>query len=202
MLRQRVRTREEPLRVVGRLLVAAFALALIWYGAMLALLAAKVISPATANGLSGYRTAYDFFAGLTPADVDGTTRAIIAAAGVAAFVIFGYLAWRELPRPYLARRDVALREDEHGRVIVEPRVLERIAAHAALQQPGVVDASGRYATDELVVGVTVGRSRSLADILRGAQRDVRAALERHELPILPVTLALTGADTTRKRELQ
>ena len=139
MLRQRLRTREEPLRIVGRLLVAAFALALIWYGAMLALLAAKVISPATANGLSGYRTAYDFLAGLTPADVDGTTRALIAAAGVAAFVIFGYLAWRELPRPYLARRDVA----PHRRRRPARHDRARTAPPGTLRRPGPARWRGR-----------------------------------------------------------
>ena len=48
MLRQRLRTHSSPLARAGQLLVAVLALALVWYGLMLALLALKV-SPASVN---------------------------------------------------------------------------------------------------------------------------------------------------------
>lgn len=200
MLRQRVHTRRPTLRIIGKVLVGLLALALIWYGAMLVLLAVKV-SPGTVDELSGYRTAYDFLAGLTPGDVDGWTRAIIAGAGIAALLIFGFLVFKELPRPYLARHDVELTRDAHGCVVVEPRVIERLAAHAACEQPAVVDASGRYGVDELVVGVTVRRPGELARTLEESQRAVHQALARSELPTMPVTLTLTGFDAKPRREL-
>ena len=82
MLRQRLRERTSPLMLVGRLVTLMFALALVWYGLMTLLLALKV-SPSTVNTISGYRAAFDWLSGLTPADVDGAaTRAIIAAAGI------------------------------------------------------------------------------------------------------------------------
>ena len=102
MLRQRVLTRSFPLaRVAADALVLIFALVLVWGGAMLVLLAFKA-SPDTINGLSGYRTAYDYLAGLEPRDVTASTRLIAAIGGLIACLIFGYLAWRAVPRPYLA----------------------------------------------------------------------------------------------------
>ncbi|MBV9002419.1 MAG: hypothetical protein JO304_25410, partial [Solirubrobacterales bacterium] len=147
MPRQRVRERPSVLAVVGRLVPLVLALALIWYGAMLVLLAAKV-SPSTVNGLSGYRTAYNYLSGLTPADVDGSgTRAILAGAGVAAFLVFGYLAFKQLPRPYLARRELTLADDARGAVVVEPRAIERMAEVAAKAHPAITNARGRYSVD-------------------------------------------------------
>jgi len=76
MLRQRVLTRSFPLaRVAADGLVLIFALVLVWGGAMLVLLAFKA-SPDTINGLSGYRTAYDYLAGLEAQDVTASTRLI------------------------------------------------------------------------------------------------------------------------------
>ena len=104
MPRQRVRERTSPLIVLGRLITLVFALALIWYGLMTLLLALKV-SPSTVNSISGYRTVFDWLSGLSPTKVDGSvTRGIVAGAGVLAFLVFGYLALKQLPRPYLARR--------------------------------------------------------------------------------------------------
>ena len=138
MPRQRLRERSSPLMFVGRLVTLVFALALVWYGLMTLLLALNV-SPSTVNAISGYRTAFDWLSGLTPSDVDGAaTRAIIAGAGVAAFVVFGYLAFKQIPRPYLARRELELAADERGEVTVEPRAVERLAEVAA------ADSSGGY----------------------------------------------------------
>lgn len=202
MLRQRLRERTSPLMFLGRLVTLVFALALVWYGLMTLLLALKV-SPSTVDTISGYRTAFDWLSGLSPADVDGaTTRAIIAAAGVVAFLVFGYLALKQLPRPYLARRDLELTADERGGVTVEPRAVERLAEVAATAHPAVTDARGRYSSDDLSVDVTVRRARDLADTLHDAQRRVALALEQHELPAMPVNVTLTGYNRRHRRELQ
>jgi hypothetical protein len=202
MPRQRLRERTSPLRFVGRLVTLVFALALVWYGLMTVLLALKV-SPSTVNSISGYRTAFDWLSGLNPSDVDGAaTRAIIAAAGVAAFLVFGYLAFKQLPRPYLARRELELTADERGEVTVEPRAVERLAEVAAAADPAVSDARGRYSSDDLAVDLTVRRARDLADTLHDAQRRVAHALEQHELPAMPVNVTLTGYDRRHRRDLQ
>jgi hypothetical protein len=201
MPRQRVRERTSVLMVVGRLVPLVLALALIWYGAMLVLLAAKV-SPSTLNGLSGYRTAYNYLSGLTPADVGGGgTRAILAGAGVAAFLVFGYLAFKQLPRPYLARRELSLVDDAQGEVVVAPRAIERVAEVAAKAHPAISDARGRYSVDDLTVDVNVRRARDVAQILQSAQVRVVEALEQHELPAMPVNITLNGYDSRSRREL-
>ncbi len=202
MLRQRVRGRTSPLVVVGRVVTLVFALALIWYGLMTLLLALKV-SPSTVNSISGYRTAFDWLSGLSPRKVDGAaTRGIVAGAGVLAFLVFGYLALKQLPRPYLARHDLELTADKRGEVTVEPRAIERLAEVAATSHPAVTDARGRYATDDLSVDLTVRRARDLADTLQDAQRRVVHALEQHELPAIPVHVTLTDYDQRHRRELQ
>ena len=201
MPRQRVRERTSVLAIVGRLVPLVIALALIWYGAMLVLLAVKV-SPSTVNRLSGYRTAYDYLSGLTPADVGGSgTRAILAGAGVAAFLVFGFLAFKQLPRPYLARRELSLGDDARGEVVIEPRAIERAAEVAAKAHPAVTDARGRYSVDDLTVDVNVRQARDVAQILRSAQGRVVEALEQHELPAMPVNIVLIGYDSRSRREL-
>jgi hypothetical protein len=201
MLRQRIRQRTNPLAFFGRLLTFVFAAALVWYGAMVVLGALKV-SPATINSISGYRTAYNYLAGLTPDKVDGaTTRAILAAAGVLAFLLFGYLAFKEIPRPRLTRHDLELVGDGRGELTVEPRAIERLAETAARQDPAITSVSGRYAQEDLTVSVTVRRARNLAPILRDAQHRVRDALKQHELPTLPVNVTLAGYDRRHRREL-
>jgi hypothetical protein len=202
MPRQRVRGRTSPLVILGRVVTLLFALALIWYGLMTLLLALKV-SPSTVNSLSGYRTAFDWLSGLSPSKVDGAaTRGIVAGAGVLAFLVFGYLALKQIPRPYLARRDLDLTADERGEVTVAPRAIERLAEVAASSHPAVSDARGRYAIDDLSVDLTVRRARDLADTLQDAQRRVVDALEQHELPALPVNVTLAGYDRRNRRELQ
>ncbi len=201
MPRQRIRQHTHPLVLFGRLLTFLFAAALIWYGAMVVLGALKV-SPSTINSISGYRTAYNYLAGLTPHKVDGsTTRAIIAAAGVLAFLLFGYLAFKEIPRPYLTRRELELADDERGEVTVEPRAIERLAETAARHNPAITSASGRYSQHDLTVNVTVHRARNLAGTLRDTQHRVTHALQQHELPTLPVNVTLAGYDRSHRREL-
>lgn len=202
MPRQRLRERPSFLVLVGRLLALLVGLALVWYGLMALLLAVKV-SAATVNSLSGYRTAYNWISGLTPADVDGSvTRAIIAGAGLVSFLLFGYLAIKQLPRPYLARRDLPLRSDPHGELRVEPRAMERLAEVAATSGAGITDARGRYSVDDLAVEVTVRRARNVATTLKAAQDRVIGALAEHGLPSMPVNVTLSSYDRRERRELR
>jgi len=194
MPRQRLRERTSFLMLAGHLLTLLLAVAMVWYGLMALLLAVKV-SPSTVNSLSGYRTAFDWLSGLTPSDVSGaTTRVIIAGAGVLAFLVFGFLAFKLLPRPYLARRDLPLHSEPQGYVTIEPRAVERLAEVAAASDAAVSDARGRYSVDDLVVDVTVRRARDVATTLREAQSRVIRALAEHELPAMPINITLAGFD--------
>lgn len=204
MLRQRLRTRSSSLALAGTVVLVLVALLLVYYGAMLLALALK-ISPGAINAISGYGTAYDALAGIEAADVGGTDRLIAGIAGLVALVVFGLLAFKELPRPYLARGSLRLGDADdaqRGATEVGARAIERAAEAAALDQPAVSRASGRYGTDELTVGVSMRHASEVADALRDVQRLVRESLERHDLPVLPVNVTLTGFDrTTRRRDL-
>lgn len=201
MVRQRLRIGSSPLALLGRIVLVLFALALVWYGVMLVLLAFKV-SPHTVNDLSGYRTAYNYLAGLHPADISGDTRLIAGLAGLAGFLVFGYLALKELPRPYLARSELRLADSKRGTVDVAPRAIERAVEGAALERDDVHDAAARYGGDALSLNLSVTRARELADILPAVRDRAREQLAVHGLPELPVNVTLTGYQQTRRRELQ
>jgi hypothetical protein len=200
MLRQRLRIGTSPLALLGRIVLVLFALALVWYGAMLVLLAFKV-SPHTVNQLSGYRSAYNYLAGLDPRDITDGTRLITGLAGLAGFLVFGYLAFKEIPRPHLARGELRLVEHERGVVDVAPRAIERAVEGAALEGDDVLDAAARYATDELTVTISVARARELPDSMRAVRAHAREQLAAHGLPELPVNVTLTGFERTQRREL-
>jgi hypothetical protein len=200
MLRQRLRTRTSPLVLVGRVIVFLFACALVWYGAMLALLALGV-DAGTIDQLSGYRTAFDELAALREDDLSTLARVLAVVGGLLAFVLFGRLAFKELPRPYFVRQDLELSADERGVVTVEPRAIERAAEGAALTHPAVAGVAARFATDDLAVDVTVGRGRGLSDTLEDVQRRVAEALKTHGLPAVPINLTLTGFERRTRREL-
>lgn len=201
MPRQRLRFRTSPLAFLGHALLVLLALALVWYGLMLLLLALKV-DPDTVNSLSGYRSAYDYLAELEPADIDGQVRLIAGLAGLACFLLCGYLALKELPRPYLTRSDLELDEQERGLTEIQPRAIERVAEAAALELASVQSASGRYHTDDLALDVSVGRARDLAETLRAVRARARERLAEHGLPTLPVNVTLTGFDRKGRRELR
>src|SRR5690349_1414246 len=170
MPRQRISERTSLLSLIGRIVPLVLAIALIWYGAMLILIAVKV-SPSTVNSISGYRSAWRWLAGLDTASVSGgVTRGIVAACGVAVFLIFGYLAYKQLPRPYLTRRDLPLSSDSQGAVTVEPRALERLAEVAAGSHHAVSSARGRHSVDGLFVDLNVRRPDNLADTMHDVQR--------------------------------
>jgi len=200
VLRQRLKVASSPLAFLGRGVLVLFALLLIWYGLMLALLALGV-SPDTVNGISGYRTAYDYLAGLTPEDITDTTRLIVGLAGLAALLLFGYLAAKELPRPYLARSDLRIAEDERGAVEVGPRAVERVAEVAANEHPTVSGVAGRLEDEAVTVNVTVTSPRGVDQTLTDVQRRVREALARHDLGDRTVNVTVTGFDRQRRREL-
>jgi hypothetical protein len=200
MLRQRLKVVSSPLALVGRVVLLLFAVALIWYGLMLALLALAV-APDTVDQISGYRTAYDYLAGLVPEDITDTTRIVVAASGLAAFLLFGYLAIKELPRPYLARAGSEIQADERGAVEVGPRALERVAEIAAVESNGVGAVAGRLEDDELTVNLRLTSPREVDDTLADVHRRVREALAVHDLGARTVNVTVTGFDRQRRREL-
>lgn len=201
MLRQRLRSKDFSLsKIVGRALVVVFAVALAWYGAMLCLLALGT-SVSAVDDVSGYRDAYDYLAGLRTGDISSDTRLIVGLAGLAAFLAFGYLAWRELPRPYLARGGLELSSDERGRIDVGPRAIERAVEAAALGHPAVTDARALYGTDALTLEIAARRARDLPATLSKVRERAAESLKRHELPALPINLTLTRLDRKNRREL-
>jgi hypothetical protein len=165
------------------------------------LLALKV-SPSTVDALSGYRTAYEYLEGLEPQDISASTRLIAAIGGVCACLIFGYLAWRAVPRPYLARTRLRLISDELGTVDVNARAIERAAEIAARDHPGLTGARARFATDDLTLDVSASRADGLADMLQDVHRRARETLAGHELPALPVNVILVRFERTNRRELK
>lgn len=201
MFRQRLRTDRPALAFVGTLLVVVLAAALIFYGAILLLLSLKALSPSTLDGISGYRRAYDSLAGLRESELSTTLRLIAGAIGLLAFLLFTYLALKQLPRPHLARHGLELPEDERGTVTVAPRAVERVAETAALRHGSISDATGRYGPEQVTVDVTVRHAATVAATLREAQQQVVDALEQHGLPATKVHLTLSGYERHTRREL-
>jgi hypothetical protein len=201
MLRQRIRARRSPLALLGWLPLLALSLALLWYGLMVVLLALKV-SPQTVNGLSGYRSAYDFLAGLEPPDITGRVRLVAGLGGALAFLLFGYLALKSLAHPYLARSELLLGEARRGVDVVEPRAIERAVEEAARSHPAIDGASARYGTDDVNVSVHVHDARAAASALREVRGRGREALAQHGLPLLPVNVTLIGFKEPKGRELR
>jgi hypothetical protein len=199
MTRQRVHLRTPGLGQLVALLTLVLALALVWYGLMVALLAVKV-SPHTVNSLSAYRTLYDDAVGLNRSDFTTLRRLVAGFAGLIAFLLFSYLAWKAWPRPYLTQ-EITVDEHRHGSTAVQPRAFERVAEIAARAHPDVTAASGRLGNDELTVRVDSPSAGVIAETLRDVHQRVEAELKRHELPNLPVNVTLTGYDRQTRREL-
>lgn len=200
MFKQRIRTDHSPLTYVSRVLLLIVLLALAWYGLMLLLLALKT-SADTVNSISGYRTVFNFFDDLDAEDISGRVRWITALAGLGTFLVAGYLALKEIPRPRVARHNLTLEEGPQGVVTVEPRSIERIAEGAARGNGAVSRAAGRYGGEDLTVDVSVS-GRDVPAILRDVQTRVREALVQHGVPVVPVTVILAGFDRPQGRELK
>ncbi len=190
MRRPRVHLHTPATALLVRALAVLLALALLWYGAMVVLLAVKV-SPHTVDSLSAYRALYDHLTRLHEHDFTTLVRVVAGVAGVVACFVLVFLAFEEIPRPYLARSQVRLQEGEHGRTLLAPRAIERMAEIAARGSDGVTAASGRL--DGRQLGVLIGVSRTNpAEVLEDVRRRVRSDLERHELPSLPVNVTLNS----------
>lgn len=200
MLRQRLHVGRSPLALVGRVVLVAVALGLVWYGLMLVALALKV-SPGTVDAISGYRSAYDLLAELSAGDISDRTRLTVGLAGLGTCALFGWLAWKELPRPRLARASVPLAEDERGATEVEPRAVERVAELTASRHPAVTSAAGRLGDDELTLRVTLRRARQVPEVMRQAQERAREALAEHGVPAAAVNVTFAGFDRSTRREL-
>jgi hypothetical protein len=140
------------------------ALALLWYGLVVVLLAVKV-SPRTVNSISAYRTLYNAAFNLTQGDFTTTRRLIDGFGGLISLLIFVYLAFQELPRPYLARGEVNLAEEERDRTVVKPRAIERVAEFAARGNRNVTEAAGRPGDEELNIDIGMRRATTAADTL-------------------------------------
>lgn len=201
MIRQRLKTRTSPLSYLGRGLVLLLALALIWGGITLILLTLKV-SPSTANAITGYRSFHDLLTSIDLSNLSNQTRVLIAAGGIACFLLCGLLAWKEIPRPYLARHDFSIEDNRQGTATVEPRAVERIAEVAALQHPFVSHAMSRSGTNSLEIEIELARATGVVQALTEVQERVRLGLSRHGLPELTTNVTLTGFNRQRKRELK
>jgi hypothetical protein len=95
MTRQRIHLRTPALAYLVRLFTVAFGAALVWYGAMVILLAVKV-SPHTVNNLSAYRTLYHDIVSLHPGDFTTPVRLI---AGFGGFLSGASGTSPSVPRP-------------------------------------------------------------------------------------------------------
>ena len=100
-------------------------------------------------------------------------------------LVFGYLAYKSLPRPYLARTDLRLVDDEHGVVNVAPRAVERAVEVAALDRDAVRQAAARYGTDEITVNLTVTRARELPETMRAVRAKAHEELGITAYPTYP-----------------
>lgn len=200
MIRQRVHLRTPVLAYLVRLLTIVLGLALVWYGAMMVLLAVKV-APSTVNSISEYRTVYHDVTGLKPNDFTTAVRLIAGFGGFLAFLLLLYVALQELPRPYLARGSLTLQDEPQGETTTKPRAVERLAEIAAQGNPSVSSAAGRLGDEELNVAIATSRASLAAETLTDVRQRVKSALQTHDLVDLPVNVTLTGYDPKTKREL-
>jgi hypothetical protein len=201
MPRQRLRVESSTLATtVGRVLVALLGAAIAWYGLMLVLLAFKV-SPGTVDDISGYRTAFDYLAGLTPGDISSSDRLIVAIVALVLAVIAAFLVWRGLPRPHLARHAIEVQDTDRGTTEIGPRAIERAVESAALEHPEVVGARARYDDDGIALDVTARHAATLVDTLREVEERAFDSLERHQLALERVDVTLAGYDSPNGREL-
>jgi hypothetical protein len=186
--------------VFGRVLTVGLALALIWYGAMLALLAAKA-SPHTINTISGYRTLYNDAAGLRHSDFTTPVRLIAGLAGFIAFCFFLWLAAQQLAPRDLGRQQVTIGDEGNGTTTVKARAIERLAEITARSHTDVTHASGHLHDDQLNVEIDMCQPDSAARVLRIVAARVIDALAGHELPQLTVNVTVTGYKPTTRRRL-
>lgn len=196
----RIHLRTPALAYLARSLTVLLAAILIWYGAMVVLLAVKV-APHTVNSISAYRTMYDFLAKLRESDFSTLRRLLAGFGGLVAFVLFVYLALQELPRPYLSRREVILSRGGSGLLTIEPRAIERLVEIAAACNGDARNPAAHLDGDSLTLNIGVSSARRAAETLSDVRRRAAADLARHELPDLRVNVTLTKFEPTTRRNL-
>jgi hypothetical protein len=187
-------------RVWGRMATGALALVLIWYGAMLALLAAK-LSPHTINTISGYRTVYNNVADLRHADFTTPVRLIAGLAGFVAFCFFLWLAAHHLAPGGVGQRALTIADEDDGSTTVKARVIEHLAEITARGHAEVTHATGHLHEDQLDVDIDTCRPDSAAHVLRIVAARILDALAGHELPPVTVNVTITGYEPTTQRQL-
>jgi hypothetical protein len=201
MPRQRIRVESSTFAAtVGRGLAALLGAAIAWYGLMVMLLAFKV-SPSFVNDISGYRTAFDYLAGLTSGDISSTDRLVVAGVALLLALIALFLLWRGRPRPHLARHEVVVTETDLGTTEIGPRAMERAVEAAALEHPSVVGARARLDDDGIALAITARNASELVKTLHEVEDRAFASLDRHQLELERVDVTLAGYDSPNGREL-
>lgn len=201
MPRQRLGLPSGILTTVGQRLMLLLGLALVWGGAVVVLLAAGV-APGDVQSVTGYRTVYDELAALGPPNWDRTTAAIVAVAGVLAFVVLLALGWAQRITPHLARTELVLTDDDLGTITVNPRAIERAAEVAAARGAAVHAVRARLGDDELTVTIHARGAAELADTLRGARQRVQSALQDAGTPQQTVRVVVTRFTAPSTRDLR
>lgn len=197
MTRQRIRVRQIGLSDLGlRLLVSLLAVAIAFYGVMVVLAALKV-DPRTIDHASAYRTVYHHLTSITADQISGRDRLIVAAAGLLCAALFGPVAWRALPRPYLARTGLDTpAAPGSGSTDVAPRAIERIAEVAARHSTNVEDATARYGTATVDLRVRLRNAERLLEELTDIQQRAREGIRAHGLPdTTTIDVTLAGASS-------
>jgi hypothetical protein len=200
VIRQRVHLRRPGWSAFVRLLTVVFALLVMYGGVLVALLATKALSPASAEQISDYRLIYHDIAGLHPSDFTTAISLIAGFTGLLVFIMFVFFTFEALPRPYFARTEVELPEQKGGDTIVRPRAVERVAEHAAQADPDVFAAAGRLSDDGLHVDVGVRNAPGAAKTLAEVRRRVAEQLEHHEIPSVPVNVTLAGYERSTRED--
>jgi hypothetical protein len=200
MRSRRLQLRTPLLVYATRGLTLLLAGVLIWYGAMVVLLAAKV-APHTVNSISAYRTIYDFLAKLRMSDFSLHRRLAGGFGGALAFLALIYLALQELPRPYVSRQEAVLVPGDQGSLTIGPRAIERLAEIAALMSSDVSSVSSRLGEETLSLSIGVCRAQDLGGTLSDVRRRVSQELARQEIPALAVNVTVTRFEPTTGRNL-
>jgi hypothetical protein len=200
VIRQRVHLRTPGWGAFVRLLTVIFLLAMMYGGAMVALLATKALSPHAVEQITDYRRIYHDIADLQASDFTTAISFIAGFTGLLVFIMFAFLTFEALPRPYFARTEVELPEQAGGDTVVRPRAVERVAEHAAQSDPNVFTASGRLSDDGLYVDVGVRDAPGAAATLAEVRRRVTEQLQHHELPPVPVNVTLAGYERPTRED--
>ena len=195
IVRRRVRIAGGRGGRLGIVVAGLLALGVAWYaGAAVAL--GLGAAPATIDALTGYRAVVAWLAG--PHVPSDATRAIVAAAGLVAFVVLARLALAQVPRPRVPRSPVVLEHAARGTTTVSPRAIER-AVECALADFDAVTA--RWEDGTVTATVTGTRPRALTGALAAAPGAITRALQRHGLPEAEVRVVLRRVRPSSNREV-